>query len=82
MNKSAINYHAIFCNRLKELRQVQGLRQEDIAQKLQIPVSTYANWEQGRREPSIQDIFKLLQAFGINADELFYCEYNYVHSKV
>ena len=68
------NYNEIFRNRLKEIRQVQGLRQEDIAQKLQIPVSTYANWEQGRREPSIQDIFKLLQAFDINADELFYLE--------
>lgn len=34
-------------------------------------MSTYANWEQGRREPGIGDIFRLLYVLDISADELF-----------
>lgn len=60
-----------FSNNLSKLRQERNLLQKDIAEKLDIPVSTYANWEQGRREPSIQDIYKILKAFEIDANELF-----------
>ena len=60
-----------FTERLKELRQEKSLSQKQIAEKLGIPVSTYANWEQGRREPSVNDIFKILTVLNINANELF-----------
>lgn len=60
-----------FSARLKEIREEKKLSQKDIAKKLGCAVSTYANWEQGRTEPSIYDIFNLLLVFDIEANELF-----------
>lgn len=61
----------IFKEKLKELRKEKGLSQKEFAEKLGIAVSTYANWEQGRTEPSICDIYNLLSTFEIEANELF-----------
>ena len=61
----------IFSDRLKELRDEKNYSQKTVAKKLGVPVSTYANWEQGRREPSIYDIYNLLWVFGIEANDLF-----------
>lgn len=65
------SYKEMFKNRLKELREEKGLSQKAVAQNLEIPVSTYANWEQGRREPSIEDIYKILEVLDIEANDLF-----------
>lgn len=64
-------FKRIFSERLKELREERQLSQKDIAEMLGCAVSTYANWEQGRREPSIYDIFNLLYVFEIEANDLF-----------
>ena len=61
----------IFRRNLKELRKEAGWTQKETAEKLQIAPSTYANWEQGRTQPGISDIFNLIRIFGIDADELF-----------
>ena len=47
------------------------LSQKQVADKIGIAVSTYANWEQGRREPNISDIYKLIIALDIEANDLF-----------
>lgn len=65
------NFSEKFGKNLKLLRQEHAYSQKCVAEKLGIAVSTYANWEQGRREPSIADIYKLLEVFGIEANELF-----------
>lgn len=67
----AENKEELFCKRLKNLRTENKLSQKQLAEKLGVPVSTYANWEQGRRMPSINEIYKLLSAFEIDANELF-----------
>ncbi len=56
---------------LREIRESKNLSQKNIAEKLHCAVSTYANWEQGRREPSIKDIFNLMKALEIDANQLF-----------
>ncbi len=61
----------IFSERLRNLRTERNYTQKTVARKLGIPVSTYANWEQGRTEPSIFDIYNLLWVFKIDANELF-----------
>ncbi len=61
----------IFSTQLKTIREERGLSQTVVAAKLGCAVSTYANWEQGRREPSIVDIYNLLYVFKIDANELF-----------
>lgn len=60
-----------FIKRLKELRKSVSLTQSELAKQLGVPTSTYANWEQGRTEPSIQDIFRLIEFFEIEANDLF-----------
>ena len=59
-----------FKERLRELRQEKGLTQQEISNALQIPPTTYANWEQGRREPSIDNIIALCKFFDIPAGYL------------
>ena len=66
-----------FRERLKSLRKEKDLFQKDIAEKIGVALSTYSNWEQGRTQPSIQDIYKLLMAFEIEADELFELDKEY-----
>lgn len=61
----------LFCKQLKELRAEKELSQKKVAERLGVAVSTYANWEQGRTEPSIYDIFNLLFVFDVEATELF-----------
>lgn len=56
---------------LKRIRLEKGLSQNDVAKKLDYPVSTYANWEQGRTEPGVSDIAKLLSVLHTEANELF-----------
>ncbi len=68
---NSYEYKKKFSIRLKELREEQKLSQRDVAQKLGCAVSTYANWEQGRTEPDISDIYRLISVFDIDANELF-----------
>ncbi len=65
------DYKELFSKRLKELRDEKELSQKEVAELLGVAVSTYANWEQGRRAPSIDDIFNLLYVFDVDANELF-----------
>ena len=41
-----------FGENLREIRLEKNITQEEVAKKLKVGTSTYANWEQGRREPS------------------------------
>ncbi len=61
----------IFSKQLKALREEKQYSQKQLAEKLGVPVSTYANWEQGRREPSLSDIYNLIQVLETDANELF-----------
>ena len=60
-----------FCEKLKDLRAEKRLSQKTVSEKLGVAPSTYANWEQGRTEPCINDIYRLLEVFEIEANELF-----------
>ncbi len=50
---------------------MKGYAQSDVAFMLKIPISTYANWERGRREPNINDIYAILKLYNIKANDLF-----------
>ena len=64
-------YTSKISNRLKELRISMSLTQSELANKLGIPTSTYANWELGRTEPSIGDIYNIIECMEIDANDLF-----------
>ena len=59
-----------FCINLKNVRKYSGLTQKDIAQKLGVVESCYANWEQGRTEPNIDALRRLAIIFDVTLDEL------------
>ena len=60
----------VFCNNLKMVRKSSGLTQKQIAEKLGVVESCYANWEQGRTEPSIASLRILCKIFNVSLDEL------------
>lgn len=40
-----------FCDELKEARQLTGLSQQALAERMEIPKRTYEAWEMGERTP-------------------------------
>ena len=62
----------VFCKNLKFIRKSLGYTQKYIAQKLAVVESCYANWEQGRTEPNIENLRKLCVIFGVDISELIY----------
>ena len=59
-----------FCNNLKRVRKNSGYTQKQVADKLGVVESCYANWEQGRTEPSIESLRKLSLILDVTVDEL------------
>ena len=56
--------------RLKLLRKQKGLTQKEVAFALGIALTTYANYEQGTREPSVETIIKICKYFDVSSDYL------------
>ncbi|MED2010910.1 helix-turn-helix transcriptional regulator [Brevibacillus borstelensis] len=56
--------------RLKSLRTRIKLRQEDIAAKIGIARTTYAMYEQNKREPDNETLQKIADFFDVNVDFL------------
>ena len=59
-----------FCNNLKNCRRYAGKTQKEIAEELGVVESCYANWEQGRTEPSISSLRKLSVILDVSLDDL------------
>ena len=60
----------IFSTRLKELRQEKGLTLNAVSKMLGCPLTTYANYEQGVREPSLAMLKSLCTVYDVTADYL------------
>lgn len=60
-----------FGKKLKELRTEKGLSQKEMSKRLLIAVSTYANWEQGRTEPSLYHLIMLAIVLNVDMNTLF-----------
>mgnify|MGYP001687560337 CR=1 FL=1 len=63
-------YMLDFPNRLKEKRKSKGYTQEQISKLLDIGQSAYAKWENGRTEPTLENIVKLSKILDTTTDEL------------
>jgi transcriptional regulator with XRE-family HTH domain len=58
-------------DRLKELRKANHrMTQADVANKLGVAKTTYASYEQGRRDPDISMLTKIASLFGVSVDYL------------
>lgn len=61
-------------NRLEELRKQQGIKQEDLANALEVSRQTIGSLENGRYNPSIQLAFKIARYFHMTIEEIFIYE--------
>lgn len=61
-------------NRLEELRKQRGIKQEDLANVLEVSRQTIGSLENGRYNPSIQLAFKISRYFNMSIEEIFIYE--------
>ncbi len=59
-----------FNERLRHLRKERGLRQSDIAEKLNIKSNTYNGYETGNRTPSLDTIKDIAMVFNVDYNSL------------
>lgn len=61
-------------NRLEKLRKERGIRQEELAEALEVSRQTIGSLENGRYNPSIILAFKIARYFGKSIEEIFIYE--------
>ena len=61
-------------NRLEELRKQRGIKQEDLANALEVSRQTIGSLENGRNNPSIQMAIKIARYFNMSIEEIFIYE--------
>jgi len=58
------------CVRLKKLREGIGLSQRELARELNMTHASISRWENGKREPDAQSLYKLAQFFEVSMEYL------------
>lgn len=61
---------SVFAEQLKTLRKINGLTQQEIANKIDVSRVAYTNWENGKREPELEMIIRLADIFNVSLDFL------------
>ncbi len=61
-------------NRLEELRRARGIRQEELAEALEVSRQTICSLENGRYNPSILLAFRIARYFGLTIEDVFIYE--------
>lgn len=60
----------IFPERLSYLMRIEKLSQSELARKVGISQSAICNWLNGKKEPSIESLWKLADYFDVTVDYL------------
>ncbi|MNH88532.1 HTH-type transcriptional regulator PuuR [compost metagenome] len=61
-------------NRLEEIRKRQGIKQEELADQLEVSRQTISSLEKGRYNPSILLAFKIARFFNMSIEDIFIYE--------
>lgn len=61
-------------NRLEEIRKSQGIKQEELADALEVSRQTIGSLENGRYNPSIILAFKIARYFNMKIEDIFIYE--------
>ena len=61
-------------NRLEEIRREHGLKQEELADILEVSRQTIGSLENGRYNPSLILAFKIARYFHMNIEDIFIYE--------
>lgn len=59
-----------FPERLRELRKEKGITQKELAEQMNVAVSTVTRWELDVQEPDYLTLAKLAMYFGVSSDYL------------
>ncbi len=59
-----------FPSKLKELRQVRNLTQEEMAELIEVSPRTYRSYESGKTKPRVETFKRIVIALETTADEL------------
>lgn len=62
--------HAEAGRRIKAARERLGLRQEDLAERMNVRAITVSRWERGRFLPEVADFRRLADVLGVSMDGL------------
>jgi transcriptional regulator with XRE-family HTH domain len=62
-----------FAEKIKQLREDAGLTQAGLAQRASLSLGIVRDYEQGRKEPSLQSAFKLASALGVSCEAFRDC---------
>lgn len=60
----------MFSETLRELRQRSKLKQDQIAEILNVPCRTYGSWERNERQPDFETLLKIADFFQVSTDYL------------
>jgi len=61
-------------NKLEEIRKQRGIKQEELADALEVSRQTIGSLENGRYNPSIILAFKIAKYFNMSIEEIFIYE--------
>lgn len=59
-------------NRIRELRSQKGITQKKMSELTKIPYTTYSNYENNNRTPSVEALQKICDVLNITVNELMY----------
>lgn len=57
-------------NRMKQLREARGISMKQAAQQLQLPYTTYVNYEKGERQPGPEALMRIARFYNTTVDVL------------
>lgn len=61
----------IFEKRLREVRKSKKTTQKELAEQIGISQKSYSHWENGKTEPSFENLVKLADLLDVSLDWLF-----------
>jgi transcriptional regulator with XRE-family HTH domain len=61
-----------FENNLQRLRKLRNMKQEELAQRINVSRQTISGWETGRRQPDLDTLKKLAEVLEVDIHELIY----------
>lgn len=61
----------MFEKRLREVRKSKKTTQKELAEQIGIKKNSYSDWENGKTEPSFENLVKLADLLDVSLDWLF-----------
>ena len=69
-----MNEGATMKNRIEEIRNIKGIKQEELGKMLGVSRQTISSLENGRYNPSIMLAYKIAKLFNMTIEEIFMFE--------